>query len=62
MNMSYCRFQNTMKDLRDCEEHITDKLSGDEFRARKILISICNTISQEYGDRDWREDKEDEDE
>ena len=56
--MSYCRFQNTMKDLRDCEEHITDDLSGDEFRARNVLISICNTISREYGDRDWVEYKE----
>ena len=40
-NMSYCRFQNTVGDLRDCAEHIhDDDLSEDEQRARKRLIAI----------------------
>ena len=33
-NMSYCRFENTARDLRDCASHIGDDLDGDESRAR----------------------------
>lgn len=58
--MSYCRFRNTLKDLEDCEEHITDKLDGEEFRARARLIDICNNISSEYGEREFIEDKDEE--
>lgn len=60
MNMSYCRFQNTLKDLRDCEENITDKLCGEEFRARNKLIEVCQNIIDEVGGREFIEDKEDE--
>jgi hypothetical protein len=60
-NMSYCRFQNTLNDLRDCEEHITDKLSGEEFRARNRLIKICENIIDEVGGREFVEDKDEDD-
>lgn len=34
-NMSYCRFENTARDLCDCAEHIQDNLTGDyEPRAK----------------------------
>ena len=26
-NMSYCRFNNTLSDLRDCEDHLNDTLA-----------------------------------
>lgn len=60
-NMSYCRFHNTLSDLRDCEEHMRDKLStgrpgGDgydsEFTKRQKLIEICIRIASEYGEAD----------
>lgn len=43
-NMSYCRFQNTLEDLRDCFEHIDDDLSPDECRARQSLIRVCRKL------------------
>ena len=47
-NMSYCRFQNTLNDLRDCEEHIGDgNLNEDEEKARQKLIVICRRIGEE---------------
>jgi len=47
-NMSYCRFHNTLEDLRDCLEHIGDiKISPDEKRAREKLIEICREIIKE---------------
>ena len=48
-NMSYCRFQNTLRDLKDCYEHIDDDdLSQDEIKARKKLIVLCTDISNDY--------------
>jgi len=53
-NMSYCRFQNTLQDLKDCWEHIDDEdLSFDEMKARNKLILVCATIA------DYREDEDD---
>lgn len=46
--MSYCRFQNTLRDLRDCEEHFGDNdLSTDEERARKQMYDVCKRIVEE---------------
>lgn len=47
MNMSYCRFQNTLNDLEDVYEHIEDALSSDEHEAREELIRLCTTIARE---------------
>lgn len=53
MNMSYCRFQNTLEDLRDCQENMDDgDLSDEERAARKQLIDVCWRIAQDYGDED----------
>jgi hypothetical protein len=57
--MSYCRFQNTVTDLRDCADNITAKLSSDEERARKGLIQWCRNILDEVGDWDGTEDHPD---
>jgi len=55
-NMSYCRFQNTLSDLRDCYAHLydglddsdkEDKLSDSESSARKRLIELCRRIADE---------------
>lgn len=49
MNMSYCRFQNTLTDLRDCAEHLDDgDLSEEEQRARYRLLKLCQTIMSDY--------------
>lgn len=49
MNMAYCRFQNTLQDLRDCQEHMDDDdLSEEERDAREELIDVCWRIAQEY--------------
>jgi len=45
-NMSYCRFQNTLIDLRDCEENMDDDdLSPEEALAKKKLIELCKKIA-----------------
>lgn len=47
-NMSYCRFENTLSDLKDCYKHINDKLeSDDEGISRKQLIELCKDIAAE---------------
>jgi hypothetical protein len=51
-NMSYCRFQNTLRDLYDCNEHIEDEVSQDEEKARKRLIKLCKSIADAYADED----------
>ena len=50
-NMSYCRFTNTLADLRDCWEHMDeDGLSEAEQKARRKLIRLCDTIAEDYAD------------
>jgi hypothetical protein len=60
--MSYCRFENTLQDLEDCLEHITDRLSKDESEARKQLVKVCKNIIAEYDGELTEEDEEDEEE
>lgn len=58
-NMSYCRFRNTLTDLRDCEEHLddrTDDMDEDELVARQRLINTCVRIAEAYGDSDEEEE------
>jgi hypothetical protein len=49
--MSYARFQNTLADLRDCEEALPDiikghkELSPEEERAKNTLIWLCKKIA-----------------
>lgn len=56
-NMSYCRFQNTSKDLYDCCEAVEDlingkgKLSREELQAAKKLAEAAQSLLgmlQEY--------------
>lgn len=70
-NMSYCRFQNTFRDLQDCFDSIDDNLSEEEHEARKNLIELCQSIVRECFDEEgepvgeWSEDykeKEDDEE
>lgn len=59
-NMSYCRFINTLQDLQDCFEHITDTdLSEYEMKAKDQLIELCHQIVE--WDNDTIDDNEDAD-
>jgi hypothetical protein len=48
-NLSYCRFQITAADLRECAHHLTDKLGVDEAAARIVLCNIAIDILTELG-------------
>jgi len=49
--MSYCRFENTLRDLRDCYNNMdSDDLSKPEFYARRHMIELCMSIASEYVD------------
>lgn len=47
--MSYCRFYNTLQDLKDCWYNIenVDDMSKEEFEARKKLIKLCVDIADD---------------
>ena len=53
-NMSYCRFQNTATDLRECYDWLAEndlsKLSEDERKAFERLVHLCQLIVEDYGD------------
>lgn len=60
-NMSYCRFQNTLHDLVDCEQAIEDLLAGDEelsneeLAAAKQLVESCFNIVSMIADHACKE-------
>lgn len=53
-NMSYCRFENTLRDLRDCSEHLyetKEELGEYEWAAKLKLIKLClEIVSEVYPD------------
>jgi hypothetical protein len=52
-NRSYCRFRNTLEDLRECYDNMDESdVSEEEQRARKRLIQLCREIVDNYGDDD----------
>ena len=57
MNMSYCRFQNTLIDLHDCLRALEEidfnisELSEDEAKAACRLIEICKVIGGQDDNR-----------
>ena len=51
-NMGYCRFTNTLGDLRDCLEHWDEELSEEEGRSRAALLEICEEVVAWYGEDD----------
>ena len=47
-NMAYCRFRNTIDDLRDCHDYIFDECDDkEEESARKKLIKLCKEIVED---------------
>jgi hypothetical protein len=49
-NMSYCRFENTLRDLQDCYHNMEGVSDHEEQRARQRLIDLCKDIIDDYGD------------
>lgn len=48
-NMSYCRFENTLADLRDCYEAMGDELDDKtEARCRLKLYDVCRDIVTDF--------------
>jgi Ran GTPase-activating protein (RanGAP) involved in mRNA processing and transport len=43
-NMSYCRFENTLADLEDCQDNFDNTNSIDEAQAAIDLYRLCATI------------------
>lgn len=58
INMSYCRFQNTLAALEECARALErntedcgdplEPLSMDETRAARKLLDLCRTLSEDY--------------
>jgi hypothetical protein len=50
-NMSYCRWQNTLSDLRDCAASLEerDSLSREERAAALATLQLCATMLEELG-------------
>lgn len=68
-NMSYCRFQNTLQDLRDCkyvmeEAYTTNdmELSKEEHSAMIRLVNVCQEIIDNYERMEYMESEMEEDE
>jgi hypothetical protein len=56
MNMSYCRFENTLAALRECNEALADIMNLDdlpesEAHAARRLVKLCASIAG-----DWEHD------
>lgn len=56
-NMSYCRFHNTLTDLRDCVQAAEDfdtakalfeSLSDEEANAARRLLKLCRQFADDY--------------
>lgn len=59
-NMSYCRFENTYRDLVDCKNNLFAEIpdtNKSEVRYRQQLVELCREIADA-----WQEAEEDEDE
>ena len=55
-NMSYCRFENTFRDMQDCFEHMDDgDLSESEDKYRNRLIELAQQVASYYEDEDDNE-------
>lgn len=59
-NMSYCRFENTYKDLLDCSANLENLNSESEKRYRAKLIELCEEIVYEGKQIIEKEDEDEE--
>jgi hypothetical protein len=60
VNMSYCRFENTLAALEECAQALPDSpadlpgmlasLSRDEAQAARRLLELCAELADAFGD------------
>ena len=50
MNMDYCRYQNTVEDMLDAIDHLSDvdDLSEEESVARNKFIRLCYFVAENW--------------
>ena len=54
MNMAYCRFENTLAALRECDDALGEiddnlaELSKEENRKAGALIQLCRDIAERF--------------
>lgn len=58
-NMGYCRFRNTLNDLRDCEDNFYNINSIEELVAAKRLLKLCQQIVDSIDEDDIVLEEED---
>ena len=58
-NMGYCRFRNTLNDLRDCEANFYNINSIEELAAAKRLLKLCQQIVDSIDEEDLVLEEED---
>ena len=53
-NMGYCRFENTLGDLRDCFDHWddVDEDAEDETKAQVKMLKLCKRIVDNYDEEE----------
>lgn len=45
-NMSYCRWRNTLEDLRDCAENVWETVgSEEEAVAKRKILELCRELA-----------------
>jgi hypothetical protein len=59
-NMSYCRFENTYRDMIDCYHNLNNKLSDNENKYRKKLVELCQDILDEFDEDISNKDRKEE--
>ena len=47
-NMDYCRFRNTLEDLRDCYRNFDDFVNKEEAGARERMYKVCQQIVENF--------------
>ena len=65
-NMSYCRFENTYKDLQDCYDALSEagsieevEKNANEYEKKYIrkMVELCKDIASEFSDDDEDDDE-----
>lgn len=53
-NLPYCRFRNTLMDLRECYNSMQEEeeLGVEEEAAKKEIIELCATIVERFGKKE----------
>lgn len=48
-NMSHCRFENSLRYLTDCHNHMNEYIDDKEDDCRIELVKLCVEIALDYG-------------